>query len=149
MNRIYNNSLTQTQAENIGVYESSSYYNYYVGNVFYKTGIVTITSPYTEYAALVDNTGSYTLEARGTRRIDEWEMLCTVHGSEFNMPTNPSCTLTNGNYASFVTHSDFNPYVTQIGLYNDNNDLLAIAKPSQPIRKPETMDLTFAIRFDT
>ena len=29
---------------------------------------------------------------------------------------------------SFVTHSEFRPYVSEIGLYNDKNELLVVGK---------------------
>tara|TARA_R100000734_G_C3300599_1_gene91292 strand:+ start:66 stop:1136 length:1071 start_codon:yes stop_codon:yes gene_type:complete len=48
-----------------------------------------------------------------------------------------------------ATHSDFNTYITTIGLYNDEGDLLAIGKPSKPIKNEKEMDLTFIVRFDT
>lgn len=40
------------------------------------------------------------------------------------------------------------PYITTIGLYNDENELLAVAKISQPIRKPMSFPITFRIRID-
>jgi hypothetical protein len=40
------------------------------------------------------------------------------------------------------------PYITTIGLYGENNDLLAVAKLSQPIRKPVSYPITFRIQLD-
>ncbi len=40
------------------------------------------------------------------------------------------------------------PYVTTVGLYNDNNVLLAVAKLAQPIRKPETIPFTVRVNLD-
>ena len=48
-----------------------------------------------------------------------------------------------------ATHSDFATYVTEIGLYNDNNELLAIGKLAKPIKNEKEMALTFVVRFDT
>ena len=50
-------------------------------------------------------------------------------------------------YEGFVTHSDFEPYLTTVGLYNDNNELLAIAKLSKPLLKKETQT-SIVVRFD-
>jgi len=50
--------------------------------------------------------------------------------------------------ATFVTHSTFAPYVTQIGLYNDQNQLLAFAKLAKPIKNEDDLALGFVIRFD-
>ena len=48
-----------------------------------------------------------------------------------------------------ATHSDFSPYVTTIGLYNNQNELLAIGKPAKPIKNDKELSLTFVVRFDT
>jgi len=48
-----------------------------------------------------------------------------------------------------ATHSDFSPYVTSVGLYNDNNELMAIGKTAKPIKNDKEMALTFVVRFDT
>ena len=49
---------------------------------------------------------------------------------------------------NFATHSFFAPYVTSVGLYNDFNELLAIAKVSKPIRNDPELALSFVVRFD-
>ena len=38
-------------------------------------------------------------------------------------------------YENFVTHSEFRPYVTKVGLYNDFNQLVAIGQLSAPIEE--------------
>ena len=52
-------------------------------------------------------------------------------------------------YRSFTTHSEFGTYITNIGLYNDTNELLAIAKISNPIKNDKDLPLSFLIRFDS
>ena len=48
-----------------------------------------------------------------------------------------------------ATHSDFATYVTEIGLYDDNNELLAVGKLAKPIKNDKELALTFVVRFDT
>ena len=48
----------------------------------------------------------------------------------------------------FATHSEFRPYVTTIGLYNDQNDLLVIGKLGKPIKNDDDLSLKFIVRFD-
>mgnify|MGYP006865009518 FL=1 len=48
----------------------------------------------------------------------------------------------------FVSHSQFAPYITTIGLYNDNNELLVIGRTSNPIKNDPTLDMSFVLRFD-
>lgn len=49
---------------------------------------------------------------------------------------------------NFTTHSQFAPYVTTVGLYNDNNELLVVGRTSKPIKNDDTMDMSFVLRFD-
>jgi hypothetical protein len=39
-------------------------------------------------------------------------------------------------------------YMTTVGLYNDNNDLLAVAKLSQPLLKDFTKEALVRIKLD-
>ena len=39
-------------------------------------------------------------------------------------------------------------YLTTIGLYSSNNELLAIAKLSEPLKKDPTNELTLRVRLD-
>jgi hypothetical protein len=48
----------------------------------------------------------------------------------------------------FATASYFNPYVTTVGLYNDSNQLLAIAKLAQPLPLSNNTDTTILIKLD-
>ena len=41
------------------------------------------------------------------------------------------------------------PYVTTVGLYNESNDLLVVAKMSQPIPVSQFTDTTIVVNFDT
>ena len=47
------------------------------------------------------------------------------------------------------TGSYLAPFITSIGLYDDNGDMVAIAKLPQPIKNLPDYDLNFLIRFDT
>ena len=51
-------------------------------------------------------------------------------------------------YEGFVSHSEFSTYVTNIGLYNDQNELLITSKLSSPIKNDYELDLSFLVRFD-
>ena len=53
-----------------------------------------------------------------------------------------------GSIHNFATGSDFSPYITSIGLYDSNNELLAIGKLAKPIKNDKELDMNFIIRFD-
>ena len=56
---------------------------------------------------------------------------------------------TDGKLIGQATHSEFATYVTAIGLYNDENELLAIGKIAKPVKNEKEMALSFVVRFDT
>ena len=53
-----------------------------------------------------------------------------------------------GVLADNVTGSDFQPYITTVGLYNDSQDLLAIGKLTQPVRKPADTEMSILVKID-
>lgn len=48
-----------------------------------------------------------------------------------------------------ISGSEFSPYITTVGLYNDAGELLAIGKMSAPIPISSNTDQTFLIKYDT
>jgi hypothetical protein len=48
-----------------------------------------------------------------------------------------------------TTGSFLSPFITTIGLYDDNCDLVAVAKLPQPIKSEHDITVNFIVRFDT
>ena len=44
--------------------------------------------------------------------------------------------------------SEFKPYITTVGLYNEANELIAVAKTNRPIPKSHNVDMTFVVNLD-
>lgn len=145
-------------------YVSSSYFldptpdsgSIFVGNIFYAQGLVVITNQSPDYIDLLDPLPSpfspVQLSFQNEHIIYENEVRCIVKESDFNLSYNP--TLVTGSYEDgilrdFTTASFFQPYATTIGLYNDNNDLLMVAKLAKPIALSSDTDMTFIVRYDT
>jgi hypothetical protein len=81
--------------------------------------------------------------------IYENEFRCKVGENEFNLSHNPTLsTDKSGSLREFAMASDFTPYVTTVGLYNDRSELLAVAKLAQPVPLSSTTDTTFVVKFD-
>tara|TARA_R110001599_G_scaffold54173_1_gene150694 strand:+ start:63 stop:1109 length:1047 start_codon:yes stop_codon:yes gene_type:complete len=92
--------------------------------------------------------GSY-FQARREEVITSQHYFCRVPNKEFNFSANP--TFTSGSNGDFTVSSFFkNPktFVTQIGLYNDNNELLAIAKLSKPLEKSYSKEAIIKVKLD-
>ena len=145
---IYNKSLTDNQ---ILSHYSSSNGSPYVGNVFHRQGFINFTHP---AYVLNDITSSLNnIQFQGSHLIYENEYQCTIDEHEFNDTMNISArkirSKESDELADFVTGSLFKPYITTIGLYNEDNELLVVGKLGQPVRASNETDTTFVIRFDT
>jgi hypothetical protein len=95
-------------------------------------------------------------------KIHETQYKCTIRENEFNFSQNPSVSsgstsisssigtfYTPGQYlADNVTGSYFSPYVTTVGLYDENQNLLAVGKLAQPLPVSPTTDTTILINLD-
>lgn len=126
------------------------------GNILYESGLVIFTGE-TGSGGLYNFTGS---QWESTVTIYETQYKCTIRANEYNYSLNPSLLsasikgqnkiLTSGDakYSNFVTSSDFSPYVTTIGLYDEEQNLLAVGKLGQPLPTSQTTDTTILINID-
>ena len=125
----------------------------YVGNIFYSNGISTITHLKHQNIALAPVSDGYTLKFKNIHPIYENEYMCTIKADEFNHTHNVSTRKIKNDQSAilsdFATGSLFKPYVTTIGLYNEQNELLVIGKLGQPVKMSEETDTTFVLRWDT
>ena len=93
--------------------------------------------------------GPNKLSFKNKYTVYENEIICTVGENEFNMTQNPTITTDDsGSLRDFATGSIFKPYVTTVGLYNDNNELLLVGKFAQPLPMSDITDTTFVVRYD-
>ena len=74
--------------------------------------------------------------------------FCRAHHNEFNYSSNPTY-LSSSQIRVKSTTSD-NPvtYITTVGLYSSDNELLAVAKLSEPLKKDPNTELTLRVRLD-
>ncbi len=71
-----------------------------------------------------------------------------VRNNEFNYSTNPSNLDNVGELTHEVMINTPQAYITTVGLYNDNNDLLGVAKLSRPLLKDFTSEALIRIKLD-
>lgn len=71
-----------------------------------------------------------------------------IKNNDFNYTTNPSMISGSGEfyYPSLVNNPQ--TYITTVGLYNDNNELLAVAKLSKPLVKDFTKEALIRVKLD-
>jgi hypothetical protein len=147
--RIYNKALTATEISYLANRSEtgSMLQTNIVGNVFNKQGLAVISSPNYIYNNILQT--PYTASYRSTVTTYEMNALVKLDAGDFNMSLNPTLTRDNDiTYYGFVSGSNFGPYITTIGLYNDNGELLAIGKLAQAIQKRSDVDMNFLMRID-
>lgn len=93
----------------------------------------------------------YTLSFTSEITVYQNEVRCLVNENDFNYTLNPSANNsgTSGSYIDAVTGSDFHPYFTTVGLYNDADELLLVGKMSRPYPVPPNTDMTIVFRWDS
>jgi len=123
-----------------------------IGQIFYAHGIAVFTTGGLEniFTSSTSAVTASTISYQSSYNIFESQYKCVIRENEFGYSQNSS--LLSGSlddqYYDFATGSIFTPYVTTIGLYNDNQDLLMVAKLSQPIPLSNNTDTTFIVGFD-
>jgi len=71
-----------------------------------------------------------------------------IKNGEFNYTTNPSIIDANGNLLYTTLINNPQTFITTVGMYNDNNELLAVAKLSKPLVKDFTKEALIRIKLD-
>jgi len=99
----------------------------------------------TFYNALVAGS-SFSLRSEET--ITSNFVFVRVRNSELNYSTNPSNITGSGELLWSIMVNTPQSYMTTIGLYNDNNDLLGVAKLSRPLLKDFTKEALLRIKLD-
>lgn len=164
--RLVNGGITYTDDGFSNLIDSGSNVK---GNIFYDRGLVVLTKDINSGSTL----SNFDLSFRSTKTIFENEIFLSVYESEFNTSTNPTAVDSTGkilgygiqssiepgifggfdeyDYSSSIdtTGSYLAPYITTIGLYDDNNNMVAVAKLPQPIKSLPDYPVNFIVRFDT
>lgn len=123
-----------------------------VGNIIYQHGMVILTNQGdilgNVLSDLVSNS-NVTCSFQSTVTIFETQYKCTITENDFNYSLNPSLNSgSEGQLYSFATASYFSPYVTTVGLYNDDQELVAVAKLAQPVPTSATTDMSIVVNLD-
>ena len=130
-----------------------------VGQIFYSHGISVLTTHSCQLIArdLISfpsqfNTQKFQFSSSLT--IFENQFKCTILENEFGSSLNPTLLTSsisgglNTSYYPYTTGSFFTPYVTQVGLYNEANQLVAVGKLSFPLPISQYTDTTILVNFD-
>jgi len=91
---------------------------------------------------------SYGFQLNSQENVSSDYIFCRLNNQEYNYSSNPTFVSGSGNllFSSMV----YNPqtYVTTVGLYNNNSQLLAVAKLSRPLVKDFTKEALIRVKLD-
>jgi hypothetical protein len=149
---------------------------YPIGNIIYQHGLAIITEiPLDEVVtgsaslygsgiygssfyggiAQISDTNAFLISTNVTcsfsssYTIYETQYKCTIGESEFNYTLNPTVLSgSEGDLYNQFTGSYFDPYLTTVGMYNENYELLAVGKLAKPLPTSRTTDTTILINID-
>jgi hypothetical protein len=99
------------------------------------------------------STSQSAMTFQNVTNINSTLYFCKARADEFNYSSNPTFTDDDGRIVVIDegvdagTQNSFT-FVTSVGLYDGNNNLLAVAKLSRPVEKNNEKDLTFRVRLD-
>jgi len=91
----------------------------------------------------------YNIEFNNTTELNSTIYFCRANTGDYNYSSNP--TYLSGSKIRVKGDNPFAQpvsYMTSIGLYSPNNELLAVAKLSEPLKKTPSNELTLRVRLD-
>lgn len=92
---------------------------------------------------------AYGFLARNSENVTSTNYFVRIKNGEYNFSNNPSFTSgSNGQLSQTTFIGDPKTYVTTIGLYNDNQELLAVAKLSKPLLKSFQREALIRVKLD-
>ena len=159
-------SLTGSSAD-----RGNKFPNYQIGG--FGSDILKGQPGYAAVAGQKDQLLSASVSFSSSVKIYEHQYKCHIRDNEFTYTLNPTAlassfdqhieavydgfsgettyisqSVKKSTYSDFATGSYFSPYITTIGLYDNNKQLLAIGKLSRPTKIPTEADLTIQVNFD-
>jgi hypothetical protein len=91
----------------------------------------------------------YGFLARNSEKVTSTHYFVRIKNAEYNFSNNPSyVTGSVGQIAQSTFIGDPKTYITTVGLYNDNQELLAVAKLSKPLLKSFQREALIRVKLD-
>jgi len=94
-------------------------------------------------------TGGNSFTGRSQEDVSSTHYFVRLRNSELNYSNNPTFITGSGGYLRYsFMDDDPEVYITTVGLYNDSNELLAVAKLSKPFLKNFERETTVRVKLD-
>lgn len=93
--------------------------------------------------------GGADFQARRTENVSTSHYFIRANNREFNFSNNPTfVTGSTGQFVQSTFERDPKVYITSVGMYDDANELLAVAKTSKPIEKSFDKEVAIKVKLD-
>ena len=100
-------------------------------------------------ALLMAISGGVDFQVRRTENVSTSHYFVRANNREFNFSNNPTFVSGSvGQFAQSLFERDPHVYITTVGLYDDANELLAVAKTSKPIEKSFDKEIAIKVKLD-
>jgi len=90
----------------------------------------------------------YDMSFNNTTELNSTIHFCRAGSSDFNYSANPTYVSSSKMRVKNTQTDAPISYITTVGLYSADNELLAVAKLSEPLKKDPTNELTLRVRLD-
>ena len=88
-------------------------------------------------------------QARREEVVTSQHFFVRAPNQEFNFSSNPTfSTASDGSFTIGSYYKNPKTFITQVGLYNDANELLAVAKLSKPLLKSFSREALIKVKLD-
>jgi hypothetical protein len=115
-------------------------------NVTDSTNTANVNNYARIFGVIKGTTNTFTLQSEET--VSSRYFFTRVKNNEYNYTTNPSIINNSGSLLYDTLINNPQTYFTTVGMYNDNNELLAVAKLSRPLIKDFTKEALIRIKLD-
>ena len=102
---------------------------------------------FNQYRLLSAMKGGADFEARRTENISTQHFFVRATNREFNYSNNPTYIDADGFFTEGTFETDPQTYITTVGLLNDANEMIAVAKTSQPIVKSFDKEVLIKVKL--
>lgn len=90
----------------------------------------------------------YNMQFNNTTELNSSIYFCRANHNDFNYSSNPSYLDSSKIRVKNSTTDSPVTYITTVGLYSADNELLAVAKLSEPLKKDPSTEMTLRVRLD-
>tara|TARA_R110002020_G_scaffold145171_1_gene318433 strand:- start:1185 stop:2384 length:1200 start_codon:yes stop_codon:yes gene_type:complete len=90
----------------------------------------------------------YNISFNNTTELNSTIYFCRANHNDFNFSANPTYLSSSKIRVKNISTDAPVSYITSVGLYSPDNELLAVAKLSEPLKKSPETELTLRVRLD-